>query len=58
MNEYLCDDLPEEEELKDEEINAIVNEWIEKNGPFSWSPSGIKLDIESVIEKLGWDSNE
>ncbi len=34
MSEYLCDDLPEDSWLDDEEINKTVNDWIDKHSPF------------------------
>ncbi len=48
MAEYLCDELPEDGTLDDEDINRTVNEWIDNHAPFSWNMSGKRLKIDDV----------
>lgn len=48
MSEYLCDELPEDGTLDDEDINRTVNEWIDNHSPFSWNMTGKRLKIDDV----------
>lgn len=50
MNEFLCDDLAEDETLEADDIDKIVNDWITARAPLSWSGNGVPVRIESVIE--------
>lgn len=52
MNEFLCDNLPEDSELDADEINKTVNDWIAAQGVISWEPTGQRLDTESVKARL------
>lgn len=53
MSEFLQDELCEDQELDEDEINKVVNDWIEKNAPFSWSmTTGQRLCNESVLRLL------
>lgn len=49
MNDFLEDDLPEDETLEAAEINKTVNGWIAERAPLSWSGDGPPVSIESVI---------
>lgn len=46
MQEFLCDSLPEDYELDCEDINKIVNKWIEDQGTLSWYPGKYRLLVE------------
>jgi len=49
VDEFLCDYLPEDTTCDvGEEINKIVNDWMEANAPESWMPGKNRPTLESV----------
>ncbi|RAU43477.1 MULTISPECIES: hypothetical protein [unclassified Pseudomonas] len=53
--DHLCDDLPEDGELQDDQLIAafeLLNEMIRKSGPLSWSQSSVaaRLSAEFIAE--------
>lgn len=53
MQEYLCDDLAEDQTLDCKDIDKVVNDWIAANAPFSWSMDGGKIATADLIKALG-----
>lgn len=49
MNEFLCDDLAEDDEVDADDIDRIVNDWIAEHAPYSWAADGPPLQIESIV---------
>lgn len=49
MSEYLCDSLPEDGDIDDQEINDIVNKWIAGHAPYSWWPSDIPVRVKMPL---------
>jgi hypothetical protein len=53
VDEFLCDYLPEDTTCDDaEEINKIVNDWLEANAPESWLPGSKRPTLESIEKVL------
>ena len=52
MNEFLCDDLPEDGdgEVDADDIDATVNKWIADHAPFSWNGDGAVIRYESIVK--------
>lgn len=52
MNDFLCDDLPEDETLDCEEIDKTVNDWIAANQPRLFYPTGERISQASLRAQL------
>lgn len=60
MSEHLQDSLAPDQELDDEDqINEIVNKWIEDHKPISWEPRHkCRLDPVKVAATIEWSREE
>jgi hypothetical protein len=48
MADHLSDDLAEDDETNFDEIDKVVNDWIEKNVSLNWWPSNVAVNPESL----------
>lgn len=53
LNEFLCDDLFEDDTLDSEEVEKFVNDFIARHAPLSWSGDGYPVTVESICRALG-----